>query len=193
MDTGNPPVPAEDEPGQDTGTPSPLEGQTRLHDGHGRFERSPQTVERDARAAELRGDGWTFEKIADELGYADKSKARQGVQRALKDIVRGPAEKLIALEASRLDTMFESALEVLERDHVTVSHGKVIKDDDGNVLLDDGPRLAAIDRMLRVRESYRKLLGLDAPSRVSVDAQQLGDEIAALLDRATSSDDSTGG
>jgi AraC-like DNA-binding protein len=182
MDTGNePPVPA---------TPEPAHG-GHTRDGTGRFTHNYTTAQRDARAAELRDEGWTLQAIADELGYHDKSHARQGIRRALREVVRGPAEQLLAREAERLDTLYEEALEVLQRNHLTVSHGKVIKDDDGNVLLDDGPKLAAIDRLVKIRESYRKLFGLDAPSRVSVDAQQLGDEISALLNRATADDDNS--
>lgn len=186
MNTGNePPVPADDNPaGRAT-------GDERARDGNNRFVRTPETARRDAQAADLRAEGWTLQQIADELGFHDSSHARQAIRRALREIVRGPAERLIAHEAERLDTLYEEALEVLQRDHVTVSHGKVITGADGKPLLDDGPKLAAIDRLVKVRESYRKLLGLDAPSRVSVDAQQLGDEISALLDRGTANDDTS--
>jgi regulator of protease activity HflC (stomatin/prohibitin superfamily) len=134
----------------------------------GKYVRTPETAERDARAAALRAEGRTLQQIADELGFAAKSSARAAIRRALREIVRGPAEQLIAMEAERLDTLYEEALEVLQRTHATVSHGKVIKDDDGNPLLDDGPKLAAIDRLVKVRESYRKLLGLDAEQKVNV-------------------------
>jgi hypothetical protein len=164
----------------------------RGRDGHGRYIRTTETAARDAQAANLRAEGWKLQAIADHLGFSDRSEARYAIRRALREIVQGPAEKLLASEAERLDTLYEEALEVLQRDHVTVSHGRIIKDDDGNPILDDGPKLAAIDRLVKVRESYRKLLGLDAPSRVSVDAQQLGDEIGALLNRATEDDGAPG-
>ncbi|MFE3387346.1 hypothetical protein [Streptomyces anulatus] len=85
-----------------------------------------------------------------------------------------------------------SALEVLEWDHIMVSHGKVVKDDDGVPLLDDGPKSAAIRELRTIRESYRKLFGADAPSRVFVDAQQLGAEISALFDRVDGDDGAAG-
>ncbi|MFE2311661.1 hypothetical protein ACFXC8_00420 [Streptomyces sp. NPDC059441] len=191
MVTGNkPPVPAEPEPQQPAGRTTG-DSQFRGRDGQNRFVRTPAGAARDAKAAQLRADGWTLTAIAEELGYYDRSTARRAILGALREVVRGPAENLVATEAARLDALYEEALEVLLRDHVTVSHGKVIKDDDGNPLIDDGPKLAAIDRLVKVRESYRKLLGLDAPSRVSVDAQQLGDEISALLDRGTAHDDTS--
>ncbi|MFB4424815.1 hypothetical protein C5F59_027515 [Streptomyces sp. QL37] len=160
----------------------------RLRNGKGRFDRSIHTVERDAAAAELRAEGRTFQQIADELGYSGKGEAFRGVQRAKADVAREPVAKLIQREAEQLDELYVAALEVLERDHVMVSHGKIVKDDQGVPLLDDGPKLAAVRELRAVRESYRKLFGTDAPSRVSVDAQQLGAEISALFDRVDGDD-----
>ncbi len=134
--------------------------------GHGRYVRTPETARRDARAAELRAEGWTLQAIADELGFSSKTSALYGIRNALREIVKEPAEKLLAQEVARLDTLYEEALAILERDHVTVSHGKIITGEEGKPLLDDGPKLQAIDRLLRVRESYRRLLGLDQPAKV---------------------------
>lgn len=160
---------------------SPME---RLRNGKGRFDRSITTVERDAAAAGLRADNKTYQQIADELGYSSKGDAWRGVQKAKADVAREPVAKLIQTEAAQLDDLYVAALDVLERDHVMVSHGRIVKDDNGTPILDDGPRLAAIRELRAIRESYRKLFGADAPSRVSIDAQQLGAEIDALFDRA---------
>ncbi|GAA3718170.1 hypothetical protein [Streptomyces tremellae] len=158
--------------------------------GKGKFERGIESVRRDAAAAEMRAQRPTptYQEIADRLGYSDKGEAWRGVQRAKADVAREPVARLIASEAAQLDELYAAALEVLERDHVVVSYGSVVKGEDGKPLLDDGPKLAAIRELRGIRESYRKLHGLDAPSRVSVDAQQLGDDILALLDRATDGD-----
>lgn len=145
----------------------------RPRTGKGKFIHELPTAQRDARAAELRAENWKLEDIANELGYYDKSHARVGIQRALRDIVKGPAEKLIEAEAARLDSLYEEALEVLQRDHVTVSHGRIIKDEAGNPILDDGPKLAAIDRLVKVRESYRRLFGLDRPVKVDATVHQV--------------------
>ncbi|MEV7491426.1 hypothetical protein AB0O08_11795 [Streptomyces anulatus] len=164
----------------------------RVRDGKGRYIRSIESVRRDAAAAELRSQRKSYQQIATELGYTDKGEAWRGVQRAKADVAREPVAKLIKSEAAQLDELYVAALEVLERDHVMVSHGKIVKDDDGTPLLDDGPKLAAIRELRTIRESYRKLFGADAPSRVSVDAQQLGAEISALFDRVAD-DDSVAG
>jgi hypothetical protein len=168
---------------------------TRARDGKGKYVRTTATAERDAAAAELRAQGRKYDEIAAELGFADRGEAHHAVQRALQAIVREPAERLRDLELSRLDAMYEAAMGVLERQHVTVSNGKVIHFD-GAPLVDDAPVLAAIDRLLRIQERRAKLFGLDAPARVSVDAENLGREINDLLGVLTpgndDDDDSTG-
>lgn len=166
MTTGNePPTP----PGGPNPAPTPNGPDPhglRMRDGRNRFARNPATAANDAYAADLRAQGWTYQKIADELGYKGKNSAIEAVRRAMRDACAGPAQALIDLEVSRLEMITDEVLEILQRDHVTVSHGKVVKDDNGNPLLDDGIKLQAVDRYLRARESFRKLLGVDKPSKV---------------------------
>ena len=40
-------------------------------------------------------------------------------------------------------------------------------------LLDDGPKLAAIDRLVKIRESYRRLFGLDRPVKVDATVHEV--------------------
>lgn len=171
MTTGNDatePVPAEDPPGRDPGTPSPLEGQARLHNGQGRFERHPDTVERDKQAVELRAQRWTLQQIADHLGYSDKSNVRRAIERARADVARPAITQLIQTESDELDELYALALEIIHRNHVVVSHGKVICGTDGEPLLDDGPKLQAIQTALRIRDQYQNLHGLKQPAQVAV-------------------------
>lgn len=157
--------------------------------GAGQYIRTPETAARDAEAADLRAQGWTFERIAEGLGYADKSTARAAVRRALSEIVATPGKALVELEVTRLESLYDEVLGIFQRDHVLVSHGHVVHDDNGQPIIDDEMKLKAFDRLLRGRESFRKLLGLDAPNRVSVEAEQLGREISRLLDTALGPDD----
>jgi hypothetical protein len=66
-------------------TPAPPDDGDR--DDAGRFARSDRVAQRDAEAASLRARGWTFQRIADELGYASKGKAHDGVRRAYRDVL----------------------------------------------------------------------------------------------------------
>lgn len=168
-----------------------LKGHHRPRAGY-RWVRRPETAERDAAAARLRADGRTFRQIADELGYASKGAAHDAVGRALHAIVAPDAEALRTREAARIDGLYEEALAVLDRTHYAHSGGRLILDPDEQPVIDDGPRLAAIRELRNLRESYRKLFGLDAPARVSVDAEQLGAEITGLLDTITADGDRDG-
>lgn len=158
-------------------------GTTSRRNHRGRYERNIESVRRDAEAAELRANGATYQQIADQLGYTDRSNARHGVQRALADTIREPADEVRQIQLAQLDRLTREALKVLERTHVTVSQGRVIKDDEGKPLEDDAPVLNAIDRLLKIAERRSKLLGLDAPSKVevlSIDA--IDAEIGRLTD-----------
>lgn len=137
-------------------------------DAQGRFTYTAESARRDAAAADLRAQRYSYQRIADELGFNGKGDAWRAVQRALKAIVQDSAENLIRAEAAQLDELYVEALEVLQRDHLTVSHGKIIYGEDGEPLLDDAPKLQAIDRLVKIRESYRKLHGLDAATKTEV-------------------------
>lgn len=135
---------------------------------NGKFARTVDTAERDAEAARLRARGHGYQEIAEQLGYQNDSGAYKAVQRALVHTMAEPAEEVRALQLEQLDRLTAAALAVLERNHVTVSHGRIIRDDEDKPLLDDGPVLTAIDRLLKIQERRAKLLGLDAPARHEV-------------------------
>lgn len=138
--------------------------------------------QRRAKAVAMRVKGATWQQIADECGYAGRESACTDIRR-FREETRAEAEEkleeLRALEVDRLDMLIRAAVEVLERKHVTISGGKVIRmvadgevaeeGEPGEALIDDGPTLAAIDRIAKLSESRRKLLGVDAPVRL--DAQ----------------------
>jgi hypothetical protein len=96
--------------------------------------------ERDRQAVELRLQGLTFAAIGAELGVSWQA-AQQAVNRSL-EVTRAEiaekAERLRAMEIERLEKITE------------VLWPEVLK---GN--------LRAIDRVLRTRESYRRLTALD--------------------------------
>lgn len=162
------------------------------HDGHkqqqrgrttGKFTSPPLDVAaRRAAAARLKGEGKSYRAIAAELGI-DVHTAFDDVKAAVRSIVQPPAEEVVRVELARLDDellaldrLEESVRAVLEREHVTVSHGKVITlEGQTEPLRDDGPVLQAVDRLMRIEEqrrrngeSRRKLLGLDAPAKTQV-------------------------
>lgn len=156
----------------------------------GRYVRTPETVARDAEAARLHGLGLTYREIGEQLGYSEHSSVRAAINRAHRDLAE-PARPSRDKRAQELDMLWEYAEDILNREHVVVSNGRVIEID-GIPLKDDGPNLAAITELRRINESRRKLDGDDAPSRVSVEAEQLGRDIARLLDNVLGPESSDG-
>lgn len=151
----------------------------KVHGPGGKFIRTTDQAELDAEAARLRSRSMGYREIGEQLGVTT-SAAHRMVERALAAIPTEHAEAVRANELRKLDALERAALTVLEARHVTVSNGKLIYDGD-EPLLDDAPVLNAIDRLLRVSESRRKLLGLDAPNRVEVvTLDYLDAEIARL-------------
>lgn len=184
-------------------------------DGNGRFTRTVPTARRDAEAAGLRAKGFTFDRIAAEMKFSSRAKAYEAVMRAYADIPYEQVEEARRLDLERIDRLIEQAWAVMEREHVTVSQGRVVgkqtgwqRDDDGQILrdgdgapiavyediLDDGPLLAAIREIRGLLERRAKILGYEAPARhevLTIDA--IDAEIRALksqLDDAPSPDKS---
>ncbi|WP_336158177.1 helix-turn-helix domain-containing protein [Amycolatopsis sp. VC5-11] len=145
-----------------------------------------ETAELRAEAYRLRLRGLTLRQAAAELGVSHQTVANWSKTEA-EELVTPLAAELRQQQLDRLGELRQRALEVLERAHVTVSHGRVIRegqpfvdfDDDGEPvakiapgqgepILDDGPVLAAMDRLLRIEERIAKLAGLDAPVKSDV-------------------------
>lgn len=189
------------EPGEKQAQGNPLD---RSRTPNGRYTRTLEGAQRDAEMAKMRSDGYGYQAIADHFGVV-VSAAYEAVQRAMLATVQEPGEEVKRLEIERLDEMYREVLEVLRRPHVTVSQGRIVRQqigwetnpDDGSFQLDgdgkpiprfedlrdDGPVLAATDRLLKIQERRARLLGLDAPQRMSVDAENIGREIGELLAR----------
>ncbi len=95
-------------------------------------------AEKRKQALDLRRAGWTFDDIAEAVGYANKGSASRAVKQALADITRESATELLELELTRLDDMFAGLYE------------KARSGDDH----------FAVDRALKIMEQRAKLLGL---------------------------------
>lgn len=141
--------------------PKPVQG------ADGKFIRTLQGAERDAEACRLKSRSLSYRQIAVQLGFSDHTNARRAVERALAATVVEPAAELRQIELMKLDALEQAALAVLERQHVTVSKGEVVRHD-GELLIDDGPVLQAIDRLVKIQDRRAKLVGLDAPQRLEV-------------------------
>lgn len=111
-------------------------------------QRRIEAKERALKALELRKKGFRYEQIAQQLGYSNRGSAHKAVMRELNLLAkecREEAAQVRDLELQRLDDLFLAAWKAIA----------------------DGSE-SAIDRALRVSESRRKLMGLDAAQKVDV-------------------------
>lgn len=155
---------SEEPPPRQTGPPPPA------RDGDGKFTRSIETAELDARAARLRSQRLSYREIARELGYADHSSARDAVLRALAAAPREAGEEMRDHELAHLDWLARKTQEVLARIHLAYNNSGVVVHH-GEVLQDDGPVLAAIKLLDQLSASRRRLMGLDAETKVNVSGE----------------------
>lgn len=153
---------------------------TEVRGHHGQFARDPATVATDAEAAAHRARGLSYREIATRMGMSVSS-VHVAVKRALAEIITEPAEEALAFELDRLDAelvrldgLYAKVVEVLEREHVTVSQGRVVLQD-GVAVPDDDWVLKAVDRLVKIDESRRRngesrrrLLGLDQPAKTQL-------------------------
>jgi len=134
----------------------------------------------------LRAQKHTFRQIADKLGLS-VSRVHALNERAVRRCVE-PSVRAIRLEMlEQLDELEQAALKVLATTHFVVSQGHLVSPvlgrepdtlDDGSEnpkagelifgdpLIDDGPVLAAIDRLVKIQERRARLVGADAATKV---------------------------
>lgn len=131
---------------------------------NGRFVRSLETAQRDSLAAELRARSLSYKDIAVKLGYENESGAFKAVQRALAAVPVEAVAELRAIEAQRLDALSRRLWAVLDTRYPLTAPDRVFVNKDGESVPDPRPVIAAVDRLLRISEQRRRLLGLDAPA-----------------------------
>jgi predicted transcriptional regulator len=141
-------------------------------------------AERRAEMWRMRVTGHSQQQIADHYGITQSAVSQQ-LTRAAKDRPATAIDEYRMLELDKLDRAERAVLAVLTRRHVTVSNGRIVMvaNEDGfeEPLLDDGPVLTAVDRLVKIARHRADLVGLKAPVKVSVEAEQLGQEIKDLV------------
>lgn len=123
-------------------------------------------AEKARKVFELRLAGATFTQIAERVGYAQPSAAYKTWQREIANIPRSVVDEARRLEESRLDTMLTAVWPAVLRG-----------------------QLGAIDRALAISTRRARLLGLDAPVKVTgtlTDA--LDEEVTRLVEAMTGND-----
>jgi hypothetical protein len=152
-------------------------------------------AQRRARAIELKNRGMSWQQVAEAMaanypeyrdseGNPSAAVACVDVSRALKQANKELSmglEEYREAARMRLDGLRRQVFAVLARPHYVLHAGQVVKDDDGNPMRDDGPILAAVDRLLRIEERQAKIDGTDASEKLTIALDRRVDEETAVV------------
>lgn len=123
--------------------------------------------------------GSTQEALAAEHGIA-QTRVSQIIQAIQASI---PATDLAAAKSRHLDVLdvlARTAGDLLDAPlPPAYSNGRPIVDEDGQYVRDVGPRLAALDRLIKINERVAKVLGLDAPVQADITINEAAKQATA--------------
>lgn len=141
-----------------------------------------------ARAYDLRIRGLTLRQIGEQLNV-HHSTVHTLLREEISNRVDPLKDQYLQYELDRLDHMQQATLVVLDNPGRIVSALNEAGDLVNVVIVDDKKILGAIDRLVRISESRRKLIGLDAPVKVQADVNvtettEADRELAELVNEA---------
>jgi hypothetical protein len=124
-----------------------------------------------SQAYDLRLRGRTIRQVADDMGISPTK-----VHKLLTEEIRAREDPLIEkvrqFELDRLDGYQQACMYVLDNPGTVVvvpgPGGELVQ----HVIVDDRKILGAIDRLVKISESRRKLLGIDAPVKTHVEVTE---------------------
>jgi len=134
--------------------------------GRSRAKGSPappadETLDKLARALEMRANGHTYQDIVDAGIYTDPGNACHAVTKYLRDRANEAVDDLRAIQHMRYEALFRELRE------------------DRNMAASLTTRMAITDRLLTLMRDYNKLQGLNAPTKIEI-TDEMDREIQAL-------------
>lgn len=147
-------------------------------------------AQRRAKAIELKNRGLSWQQVAEQVPYLD-SEGNPSAAFACVDVTRAlkQANKELSMgleeyrEAARmrLDGLRRQVFAVLARPHYVLHQGQFVVDENGDKVRDDGPILAAVDRLLRIEERQAKIDGTDASDKLTIALDRRVDEETTVV------------
>lgn len=151
---------------------------------------TPESLERDAQALMLRSFHYSLAEIDAQLKYGGTGNVSRALKRAEKRILSKSLDAYVATEMAKLDQISLRLIGILSRRHVVVSGGKIVYDNGDPLtgrqpepLADDSIEMKALAELVRVSESKRRLLGMDAAAKLDINLgeSEVDAEIAKLM------------
>jgi hypothetical protein len=141
------------------------------------WERTPEQIEKDHQAAEMKALGHTYSEIGAVYGITRQA-ASLMVQRAMDETPVLGGEQYKNLVLLQLDAIESKAAEIARTSYPVVAPSgkivtRVVETPEGLrevEVHDPNPTLKALETLLKVSERRARLLGLNAPTNVRVEA-----------------------
>lgn len=156
-----------------------------------KYSRNPATIDRDAKAAQYKASGMTLREIGDKLEVSHVA-ARQMIQRHYARNITEEFPELDRSEESATLEEIDAALSgiIANPQPAFSAAGKIIRDDDGEIVRDQSIQVRALAERRKLSESRRKLKAIDKqPEKMSyADAKAESDAYLAQ----TEADSKTG-
>jgi hypothetical protein len=131
----------------------------------GNPDQALSAAEADARVVDLKRSGLTFEQIGIQLGGLSKQVIHRRFQRAVTLIRATAVDEWRAQQLQEIELDRELARDIANAKHPVVSNGRVFDELD-----DDGPKLAALAHLAKLRAQEQDVLGLKAAVKSEVSA-----------------------
>lgn len=127
-----------------------------------------------AEAARLKAVGWPAEDIAEHFGWfdpdgtPDTNRVFTAIRTHLASLYRFTADEAKIVELESVDQVEYRLWKLLESEHVTISQGRIVRDENGDAVPDSRFVLETLDRIMKIKDYRAKVMGLYAPKQVEV-------------------------
>ena len=125
----------------------------------GTVELTPEEADRYRQVVDLRRAGWTFDEIAQHVGYADRSGAKAAYDAALRRWGTQAVDDLRQSEGERIDQLWR---------RISAAIAQLGPEADANQLA------TLTNSAVRISGARRQLFGMDAPRQVEISGQNGG-------------------
>jgi hypothetical protein len=127
-----------------------------------------------AEAARLKAMGTPLEDIADAFGWStpdgspDTARVATAIRAHLASMYRFTIDEMKVIELQSLDELEYRLWKLLDGQHVVISQGRIVRDENGDPVEDARFVLETADRIQKVKDQRAKMMGLYAPAKIEV-------------------------
>jgi hypothetical protein len=127
-----------------------------------------------AEAARLKALGTPLEGIAESFGWfseeglPDTSRVATAIRAHLASMYRFTVDEMKVIELQSLDELEYRLWKLLDGQHVVISQGRIVRDENGDPVPDSRFVLETADRIQKVKDQRAKMMGLYAPAKFEV-------------------------